>query len=82
MEKPVYHISVYMIIISVHVSDDHILFVQAPLMFMFYSTKTRQLLDLGKMSPLWLIAGLVLLNANITLQIWLIHLVRSDRTRE
>lgn len=43
-----YHISVYMIIISVHVSDDYILFAQAPLMFMFYSTKTRRLLNLRK----------------------------------
>lgn len=31
------------------------------------------------MRPQWLIAGLALLNANMAVQIWLIHLISSNK---
>lgn len=46
------------------ISDHCILFVNAPPMFMAYNTNGS---NLGKMTPLESTAGLVLVNANITL---------------
>lgn len=56
------YILIYMLNIDIRVSDDFNLFVQVPVMFIFYSTNR-------KMRPLGLIAGLAPLNANIVLHI-------------
>lgn len=47
---------------------------------LFYSPNRSNFLK-EKMRPLWLVALFALLNANITLKIWLVHLISSDGRR-
>lgn len=60
-------ISVYMINTCIPISDHCILFMNAPVMFVAHNTNSSNFENLGKITPLGPTAGLVLVNANITL---------------
>lgn len=60
-------ISVHMTNTCVPISDHCILFVNAPAMFMAYNTNSSNFENLGKITPVGPSAGLVRVNANITL---------------
>lgn len=65
------HIPVFMINIGLWVSDYGLLFAWCLFIF-FLLHKLRQFLKAGgKMRPLWLFAGLAVLNAKVARQIWL-----------
>lgn len=65
------HIPVYMIGISILVSDYCILFAQLPVMLILYDTNCSYFLNLRKMRPLWLVAGLALINPNMAFYVYL-----------
>lgn len=72
-----------MINISVPVSAYCILFAQVPPGIFFLFIFLRHISnEREKREPLWLSAGLALLNVNIALQIWLIHLILRNGRRE
>lgn len=54
------HIPIYMMNISIPVSNNCIIFVQVHVMFIFYSINCRNFYNLGKIRPLYLTAELAL----------------------
>lgn len=78
MHTEVIHIPLYLINASIFVSNYCILFVQAPVMFIFYNAKCSNFeICKNGTAVLWRCEY-----ANIVLQIWLMHLISSNRRRE